>query len=473
MNEKTRRYLPLALLTAAAAGLQLALRRFVQRPLPPLSGELKINGLRRPVEIIRDTWGVPHLYAENERDLFFAQGFVHAQDRLFQMDANRRVGAGRISEIVGPLGLPSDRFARFFGWTRAANAQLFRSDPDTRGMVDAYADGVNAFIAQKRLPVEFSVLAYRPEPWQAADTAAWGTVLAWGLSVNWETELMRARLLAHLGPEKLADFIPQYDDAYPTILPDAVVGADIAAAVQEAAADAAAYWPVKGSGVGSNNWVIGGGRTESGRPILANDPHLPPVFPTIWYENHLVGGRFNVTGFTMPGIPGVVIGHNQHIAWGVTNAFPDVQDVYVERFHPDDSTKFEVDGRFYDAEIVEETIKVRGRKPIVEKVRYTRHGPVFSDMMPEVDQDLSLRWSAYGRTNHMLALFNLNLAHGWDSFRDSLQCWGFPSQNIVYADVAGNIGYTMPGLAPRRRKGIGLLPTPGWLDDHEWAGWIP
>jgi penicillin amidase len=207
--------------------------------------------------------------------------------------------------------------------------------------------------------------------------------------------------------------------------------------------------------------------------VLANDPHLPPIFPTIWYENHLVGGRYNVAGFTMPGLPGVIIGHNERVAWGVTNAFPDIQDLYLERFHPDDPTLYEVNGQWRKAEIVEERIRVRGRAPVVERVTYTRHGPVVSALLPGEPRALALRWSCYQPHNHLRAILESNRAGDWPSFRAALGHWGFPSQNVVYADVTGTIGYMMPGKVPVRSAGDGLVAAPGWSDDYEWNGWIP
>jgi len=462
---------------AAAAALNHAARRFMQRPLPPQNSALLVDGLRRPVEVLRDPWGLPHIYAQNEHDLFFAQGYVMAQDRLFQMDANRRVGAGRISEIVGPAGLESDRFARYFGWQRAARAQAASADAEIRDILSAFTAGVNAFIAAGKLPLEYTLLAFKPEPWRVLDSAAWGTVLAWGLSVNWETELLRAMLIETFGPEKAADLAPNYVDSYETIMPDAQVGQRLALELIKAYREAMTYLPLGdalvGSGVGSNNWVVNGAHTQSGRPILANDPHLPPIFPTLWYANHLVGGGYNVTGFTTPGVPGVIIGHNERVAWGVTNAFPDVQDLYIERFHPDDPSLYLAEEEWVPAEMVTEIIKVRGRKPLVETVRYTRHGPVISDLIRGEKRDLALRWASYGRNNHMRAIVETNRATDWHTFRDGLRYWGFPSQNVVYADVDGNIGYMMPGLVPRRKKGAGLAPTPGWDSEYEWVGWIP
>ena len=468
--------LPVAAMAGGAAGLIYAWRQLLKRSLPPSNGRVRLDGVFEAVEIIRDQWGVPHIFAQNEHDLFFAQGYVHAQDRMFQMDTQRRVGAGRISELAGPSGLATDRFSRYFGWIRAAEAQVLGVDVDTEAVLRAYSAGINAYIEQGRLPLEFSLLGYKPEPWQLFDTAAWGAVLAWGLSVNWETELIRTLLLEALGPEKAVDLTPLYNNDYRTILPDAKVGRRLATELLDAYRQALLSIPLgkipDGSGIGSNNWVVNERHSASGRPILANDPHLPAIFPAFWYENHLVGGGFNVTGFTMPGVPGVIIGHNEHVAWGVTNGFPDVQDIYIERFREDNSSMYEVNGRWVEAEMVEEVIRVRGRKTVVETVRYTRHGPVFSDLLPQHGRDLALQWASYTRNNHMRAVLDMNRAADGKQLRESLRSWGFPSQNVVYADVHGDIGYKMPGLVPRRRKGSGLVPVPGWIDEYEWEGWI-
>ena len=477
VSRRSKRILPLAAAAAGAAGVGYAWRRLLQRPLPNKSDRFILEGIRKPVEIIRDRWGVPHIYAQDDRDLFFSQGFVHAQDRLFQMDTFRRVGAGRISELIGPSGLATDRFARYFGWKKAAEIQVANVDGGTRELLAAYCAGINAYIEQGKLPVEFSLLAYKPEPWQFVDSAVTGAVLAWGLSVNWETELVRALLLDTLGPEKAFDLTSLYNSDYQTIIPDDEVGQRLAMALLNSYQQAILTMPLgkmpSGSGIGSNNWVVNGSHTISGRPILANDPHLPPAFPPFWYENHLIGGDFQVTGVTIPGVPGVIIGHNEHVAWGITNAFPDVQDIYIERFHEQDRSLYEVNGRWQQADLVEEVIKVRGRKAVVETVRYTRHGPVFSDLMPQQVGDLALQWASHSLESHMPAILDLNRTTNWQEFRESLRFWGFASLNIVYADVDDNIGYIMPGLVPRRRKGAGLLPVPGWNDDHEWDGWIP
>lgn len=465
-----------ALLAAGLTGTTYAARRFLRRSLPHTRGELTLPGLEQAVEIIRDRWGVPHIYATNESDLFFAQGFVQAQDRLFQMDMNRRAGAGRLSEIAGPLGLATDRLARRAGWPRAAVRQS-ALDPDTRTVAEAYAAGVNAFIDQGKLPLEFSLLFYRPEPWQPLDSALWGVVLAWGLSSNWEAELVRAALLAKVGAEKAADLNPAYDQAYETILPADQIGERAAVnlinAYRRALHELLLNGLPAGPGAGSNNWVVNGRHTMSGRPILANDPHLPPAFPALWYEVHLHGGGYNVAGFTMPAIPGVIAGHNDKIAWGLTNAFPDVQDLYLERFHPQEPALYQVDGTWQEAEAVTETIHVRGQAPRREKVLYTRHGPIISGLVAREGRPLALRWTGYEAGSHLRCLLAVNRAANWREFRDALRHWHFPSQNVVYADVQGNVGYMMPGLVPVRGKGNGLLPAPGWDSAYDWVGWLP
>jgi penicillin amidase len=477
---KARYTIPAAAATAAAAGAfgaRLAWRRLLQRGLPSRFAQIALPAIERPVEILRDRWGVPHIYAESPSDLFFAQGFVHAQDRLFQMEVNRRVGSGRISEIVGPAGLPLDRVARFFGWPKAIQAQVEGADSLAKQTLSAYSAGVNAYIDSQPRPPEFTLLRYSPEPWGFADTAAIGAVLAWGLSVNWETELLRMALVEVLGPEKAFDLTPFAGEQYVSILPDLGIDEQMSDELIKVYRSALDLLPLKtvaaAKGGGSNNWVVNGNHTASGRPILANDPHLPPTYPALWYENHLVGGDYNVTGFTMPGVPGVIIGHNERVAWGFTNAFPDIQDVYVERFHDVDSTLYEVNGEWVKAQIKEEVIRVRGQEAVVERVRYTRHGPVFSDLLIDESRDLSIQWASYEDHNHMRAILEMDLASSWQGFCEGLRYWGFPSQNIVYADVDGNIGYVMPGKVPLRRQGMGLFPVPGWNNEYEWTGWIP
>ena len=461
------------------AGIAYLTQRLLSDALPTLDGSKRVKGLRQPVEIIRDRWAVPHIYAQTEEDLFFAQGYVQAQDRLFQMDLNRRAGYGRLSELAGSAGVKSDRLARYCGWPRAAEAQWagIQRDPETRVVSEAFAAGVNSFIAETKLPAEYRLLVCAPEPWHPRDGAAWGAVLAWGLSVNWQMELLRTRLIEELGPAKAADLTPLQGKDYAAIFPEAIFDDRLSGALLQAYDEAVQNLPLgklpAGSGLGSNNWVVNGKWTESGRPMLANDPHLPPLFPTLWYENHLSGGRYNVSGFTTPGVPGIIIGHNEHIAWGVTNAFPDIQDLFVERFHPDDPDLYEAPDGWKRAEVREEVIQIRGqRRPLVERVRYTRHGPVISDLLPTDSRALALRWTSHDENNHLRAVLGICRAAKWDDLRQAAADWAFPAQNVVFADTSGNIGYLMPGKIPLRGKGEGLVPAPGWRSEYDWQGWI-
>lgn len=436
--------------------------------------KLTFTALQHPVEIIRDTWGVPHIYAQTEADLFFTQGFVHAQDRLFQMDLNRRVGSGRLSEIIGPKGVATDRFARVMGWTRAAQNHVRGGDEAALSMVNAYCAGINAFINSGNIPSEFRLLFYKPEPWQIHHSAAWGIVLAWGLSANWQSELIRSLLGATLGEEKAADILPMANDVTQSTHPvTAQLAANLLAAYEEAIAALPLGMLPVGQHIGSNNWVVAAERMCTKRPLLANDPHLPPIFPSIWYENHLTGGGYNVTGFSTPGVPGVLIGHNDHIAWGITNAFSDIQDIYVEQFHPLDPLRYEQNGRWRNAEQINETIYIRGRKPLTIPVRYTHHGPIITSLLHHDERDLALCWMCHQPNNHLSAILDLNRATGWHSFNEALRNWAFPPQNMVYADTAGNIGYTLPGQVPLRQCGNGMTPAPGWDSRYDWQGQIP
>ena len=480
MNKRIGRQAKWVVPTMMAAGAVAAAgtvwQRLKKQTLHQLNGRFQIDGLQQEVEILRDKHGVPHIYAQNEHDLFFTQGFVHAQDRLFQMDINRRIGSGRLSELIGPLALKADRFARIIGWPKVVAAQINGGDDGAWDVAYAFRDGINAFIAQGQYPIEYKLLATKPAPWQVEDTAAWGTVLAWGLAANWESELMRGMLLNEIGAQKTADLTLTVQDEIHEKFGDDAVAVDIAEKMMDTYHEVMSSLPVgqvpAGTGIGSNNWVVHGDQTTTGRPILANDPHLPPIFPSIWYENHLVGGGYNVTGYSTPGVPGILIGHNEHVAWGITNAFPDVQDIFVERLHPDNENLVEVDGQWQEMEIVEEVIHIRGkRNPVVEEVRYTKHGPIISDLLAHEERPLSMAWASYAENNHLRAIIDMNKASNWDEFKAGADHWGFPCQNIVYADVDQNIGYIMRGKVPIRAKGDGMTPVPGW-NGHDWTGWI-
>jgi penicillin amidase len=486
----------------------------VRRSFPQVDGTLRLPGLDGEVEVIRDSMGIPHIYASSEHDLFMAQGFVHAQDRFWQMDFWRHVGSGRLAEMFGSSQLETDMFLRTLGWARVAREELELATADELALLENYADGVNAYLAQRQgsaLSLEYAVLGlltpdYAPEDWTPLHTLTWAKAMAWDLGSNMDAEMARARLNQLLGTERAAELFPPYPSDGPVIIPSgqgmittqADIGHDIASITldlssleaQMAALDS--LLGGRGLGIGSNNWVISGTRSSTGAPILANDPHLSIQMPAIWYQIGLhcnpttEACPYNVMGFSFAGAPGVIIGHNNHIAWGVTNVGPDVQDLFIEKINPDNPLQYEFNGEWVDMTVVEEEILVAGEDPITIEVRYTHHGPILSD----VDEDLatldqitdldipaefavSLRWTALEPGRVFTAILNLNTAQDFEGFRSALTDFVVPSQNFIYGDVAGNIGYQMPGRIPIRAGGDGSLPVPGWVDDYEWTGYIP
>ncbi len=464
----------------------------LRRPLARTQGTLRLPGLHDEVEILRDPWGVPHIYAANLHDLMFAQGYVHAQDRLWQMDFNRRLLAGRLSEILGKVALPLDRWLRMLGMRRVAEQEASLLSAETLAVLEAYAAGVSTRIARGRLPVEFTLLRFKPEPWAVPDTLAWIKYMSWSLSVNWESELVRAQLIERLGPERAAELEPAHPDAHPYVVPP---GVELAAMGREALERADAARPFTGppaqAGLGSNNWALAGTRTASGAPLLANDMHLPLNMPSIWYENHLVGADLNVTGVTFPGVPGVVSGHNGHVAWGYTAGFPDTQDLYMERLRRTGpgQVQYEYRGEWHDAKVLREEIQVKGGEPVVEEVVITRHGPIINSLAPDLAgaglagsdsgdpsepiQGLALRWPSLEPDTMFEGLLAMNGAADCLHFREALRHWSGPIVSAVYADTRGNIAYSFPGRVPIRAKGDGRIPVPGWTGEYEWTGYIP
>ncbi len=462
----------------------------MRRPIPKKKGQLHVSELHEPVEIITDHCGVPHIYAQNEDDLYIAQGYVHAQERLWQMEMNRRLASGRLSELFGSIALDADRFARRLGLHRAAQADVARLPAHSRRVLEAYARGVNAFIEQHRgnLPIEFILLRCKPAPWHISDSIQWAKMMGWNLGGNWETEVMRARLIEMVGAERAAKLEAGYDPDHPLIIPSGVAYQGINLGLLEQ------YEQIKqlsgfGTLSGSNNWVVDGTKSTTGLPILCNDPHLGQAVPSIWFECHLIAGDIDVVGASFPGTPGIVIGHNRSIAWGLTNAVSDVQDLYIEKFNPQHPNQYEFQGQWEEAQVIREEITVKGEKePVIEEVRVTRHGPIITDYALSQHHDkvgqngasaaastlpLALRWTGLDECCIITSIVNLNRAANWNEFLDAMRDWDTPPQNVVYADVAGNIGYIMAGDIPIRPRGQHLLPTPGWTGEDEWIGLIP
>lgn len=487
MNEESDHKLPavvgaMGLTLGAAAGLLGAgYYWLLKRPLPQTKGELTLSGLLDKVEVLRDRWGVPHIYAQNEYDIMFAQGFVHAQDRLWQMEFQRRLVAGRLSEIIGDKTIQVDRWLRILSMRRMAEQGVDLLKPAVRADLEAYAAGINARIAQGRLPVEFSLLRYQPEPWTIVDSLSWLKMMSWALSVNWESELLRARLIECLGVDRAAELEPDYFDRCPTIMPEGIDYSHIGDAALKKAEDARPFTgPPSHAGLGSNNWTLCGERTTSGAPIFANDMHLGMSMPCIWYENHLEGGDLQVTGVSLPGLPGIVSGHNGSVAWGYTNGFDDVQDLYMENLRrtEDGRVQYEYKGEWLDAEIIREEINVKGGGSEIEEVVVTRHGPIINslvdhDLVTQEEQPLALRWTSLEPDGTANSTHGMMRARNCHEFHEALRDWVAPLQNIVYADTEGNIAYSHPGRVPIRAKGDGTVPVPGWTGAYEWTGYIP
>ncbi|MGB0383431.1 MAG: penicillin acylase family protein [Ardenticatenaceae bacterium] len=444
--------------------------------LPMTSGTVRLSGLDGPVEIVRDGNGVPHIFATTDHDAFFGQGYVHAQDRMWQLDFQRRVGAGRLSEVLGDSTLETDKFLRTLGTYRAAEAAWSALSRDAQEMLQAYAAGVNAWIDERHpLPPEYLILGVEPEPWIVYDSLVWSKMMAWDLGGNYDVELLRVRLAQAIGAERAAELMPGYPEDGTTILASHQIQAATADTLLALDRDLQANLQLGGLDVGSNNWVIAGSRTESGDPLLANDPHLGARIPSIWYLIELKGDTLHVTGASLPGVPLVPTGHNEDIAWGVTNFNPDVQDLYMERINPENPNQYEVDEEWVDMTIVEEAIYVKGQEePILWAARSTRHGPLISDVTSRAPMAVALRWTALEPGDTTLQSFmKVNYATNWDQFTEAMKDYVAPSQNFVYADQEGNIGYFGPGHIPIRAKGDGTIPVPGWDSKYKWRGWIP
>lgn len=457
---------------------------YLRSGLPQTTGTLTLAGLDGPVEVVRDENGVPHIFAATDHDAIFALGYVHAQDRMWQMEMNRRIGSGRLSEYLGEATLDIDKYQRTMGYRRASAAAWDVLSDQSRAILTAYADGVNAWIGEGHtLPPEYILLGVKPEPWDVLDSMVWIKMMQYDLGGDYELELLRPQVIAALGEERASQLLPGYPADGPVILPGGVITstttepsglASTAAGLLAIGDQFRSLYGITGREQGSNNWVIGGDRTETSLPLLANDPHLGASIPSIWYLAEIQGDTLHVTGATFPSLPLFPIGHNEDIAWGVTNMNPDVQDLYLERINPQNPNQVEYDGAWEEMTIVEEEIRVKGRdEPIRYAARATRHGPLLSDVVATT-APVSLRWTALDPDDTTIeAYLGINYAENWDDFVTAMTLYVAPSQNFVFADVEGNIGYFAPGRIPIRAQGEGYVPAPGWNDDFAWTGFIP
>ncbi|HEU0155223.1 MAG TPA: penicillin acylase family protein [Stellaceae bacterium] len=462
----------IALVVVVVSGLYL----YLLSSLPQTDGRLVLVGPRAEIRIERDKWGVPTIVAQDDDDAAFGLGFVHAQDRLFQMELQRRYAEGRLAEIFGPDALPVDKEMRVFGLARAAKAEIPFLSPDVAHALEAYAAGVNAFLAARRgaLPPEFLLLRFRPEPWTAADSLLWGKLMALRLDGNYRGELLRAWLARSISAADLGVLYPEYPKDAPTTLAAMLPvyrkrGLGRLYRAQPA---------VVGPHYASNNWVVDGRHSKSGKPILANDPHLEFGAPGVWYLARLKTPDRTIAGATAAGVPLVIIGHNDRIAWGFTTTTADVEDLFVEKIDPADPARYLTPQGSAAFSARREKILVRGAAPVEFTVRSTRHGPVLSDVLPpgSADPGYVLALSATFTTpqdKSAEALWWADRAVDWPSFRAAWQDFVGPPQNVVYADAGGAIGFIAAGLVPIRKKGEGWLPAPGWTGEYDWQGFIP
>ncbi len=462
----------LAVPALAVAGASALAGWYARRSLPQVSGQIRLAGLNDRVEIFRDRWGVPHVYARDLQDALFAQGFLHAQDRLWQMELQRRAATGRLSEMFGHRTLDIDRLFRRLGFHRSAQREIDSSGNRTAmDSLVAYCEGVNAAIRQmKTPPPEFLLLRHEPEPWTLIDSLSWGRLQAWRISSNWDSEILRYMLATRLDVETLAQVEPQYPAGQPLAVPAGAASGPADSALAPRLAD---LLPFSAGGC-SNAWAVAGWRTESGKPILASDPHLGPQMPAVWYEVHLEAPDLRVAGASIPGLPGVLIGHNDRIAWGITASFVDVQDLYAERIDSQNPSMYRSGDSWREAQVVSEPIVVKGETdPWIEEVLVTHHGPIVGPPLGFEDPPLAMSSSIDRATNSLDGFLELNRAGNWEEFRAALSKLEAPTLNYVYADQDGNIGYQLAGRVPIRGRGEGLLPAPGWDPQYDWKGFIP
>lgn len=465
-----------------ACVMTIALYYILSKSLPQTKGKLKVEGITASVEVVRDEIGIPHIVAQNEYDLYFASGFVTAQDRLWQMDLTRRYGEGRLSEIFGSRTVPVDKFMRTIGFKKIAASLYHSVSQQTRNILDAYTKGVNACIADmnNQYPVEFDILRYSPEPWQPEDCLLVTRLMGWELSFSWWVDLTLGDLIQTFGEQKASEIFPTDDPDSPTILSACLRYSTNA--TRNFCMDyltAHEFLQMKGSAIGSNSWVVTRQKSMTGLPILANDPHLILMQPSRLYLMHLSSPGTNVAGATIPGSPGIIIGHNDSIAWGLTNVMADDVDFYIERLSNHDST-YEYNGKILSVMRRVDSIFVKDTMAIPFMIRSTHHGPIISrnylpdDILqrePRSDA-ISLRWTGFETTDETLAMYKVNHSSSFKEFHEALQTFGLPAQNFIYADHSGNIGYVCAGLFPLRSVQSAILPSAGWQSTNEWQGFI-
>jgi penicillin amidase len=445
---------------------------YLRFTLPDYNGEITVPGITKSVDIIRDSYGMPHIYAQTDADAYFALGYCIAQDRLFHMDLMRRAARGKLAEILGNDLITVDRFFRTITAGKSVEEVAAAHPHEIISASKAYAAGVNYFIKHHKgpLPLEFTILGYVPEPWQPSDVAAIQYVMAVDLNTAFSVEMLHAAVTEKFGEEVAREIFPDYADGYPTIIPQGSAALDFLETLNLARA-------VRGTegGGASNSWVVSAKKSATGRPIFANDPHLGHRAPGIWYEAHVVSPSMNVSGAFLPGVPFAIIGANEHVAWGFTSVAADDADFYIEKINPVNSNQYEFMGRWEDMTIKEEVIKVKDSDDVKFKIRLTRHGPIIDEINQYKEPQntaLAMRWTAYD-VLYATPFYHLNTARSIDDIEKAAAHFKCPGQNWVYADDQGNIGYWAAVAIPIREGFSGALPVPGWDGKHEWKGYVP
>jgi penicillin G amidase len=478
--------LPVAAVLLICAGLLGWFFSVTRSALPQLDGTVAVTGISAPVSITRDGQGVPTINATTVDDMFFAQGYVTAQDRLFQMDLLRRAARGELAEIVGEVALKHDRQQRILGIRAAAEKAILTATAEDRRQFSDYARGVNAYIESHRdhLPLEFRILHYSPRSWTQEDSLAVAYQMVETLSTSPKAALTREKILAKLGPDLTADLYvntswrdhpptsaaPQLNTVpmpkNPAQTPGAVTTSTVPELLRPWLEEFLRDQPMP---LGSNNWTVSGAHTTTGKPLLSNDMHLGHQMPNLWYAAHLRSGDFDAAGVTLPGYPYVIVGHNRKIAWGCTNIGPTVEDAYIEMFNP--QGQYLTPDGWKSPDVRHEVIHVKGKPDAALDVQVTRHGPIVTELSPGETRKIALRWTLYDGIRN--PFFYIDSAQNWNQFRQALSAFDAPGQNFVYADVDGNIGYQATGKIPIRAAGDGSLPVDGSNNAHEWTGYIP
>mgnify|MGYP001042696558 CR=1 FL=1 len=515
---------------------------YLRKSLPRLEGKIITPELSLPVEVLLDDFQVPHIYAGNDKDLYFVLGYLNAQDRLFQMDLNLRSLRGKLSEIFGPDLIETDEFIRTVGFLRAAEESMKLLNNEEIILLESYCAGINKFIEENlnKLPLEFLILGYKPEKWTPLDCIGIGKLISWNQTEEWDKELIKYKLLKKIGYEKVKElFIPYIEDT-PVIVSEKLGSSNEIVNLETENIYSGDYKDSQSKGIkrysdyyefkkdsspvsysknmmqykikslgdypwlknltlvnenvenikskfrlpffsgsyksGSNSWVLSSKKSETGNVILANDPHMDMKIPAFWYEVHMISDTLNIAGVMLPGFPGVVIGHNQDMSWGLTNSCADQQDLFIEIINPENPDQYFYKGKWVNIDIKYDKIRVKGSDGLYEqpiRIRSTIHGPLISDVVEDIEGNLSLCWNAYYPSNEFRAMYILNRANNFEKFQEGLEYFGTPSLNFIYGDSKDNIGYCLAGNIPIRANGDGSVPVPGWDGEYDWIDFIP